>query len=270
MQTDPVTDFGQINSAHYQLTQAELLFTLRVLNLPDIPGVGEKPWGEMDLDEAQQLFRTAGLALKERGWIWLDENGQAVVEPSLQAMLSVCAYPQQMMALVYRIVPAAPVECYHYRREALIVRHTKPVSLLHDFQSFAGLDMGRKEIVWLFENYLWTYECPSNEISQDAYAQSIEMAYTDEKKTEQFLIESGLSPDVCASFINILVSHKLEIQAQWVYQFDPVVNQNSVIFFADESSCWLVEKVIANKLVRIKAIGSDSLHHLLRSAFNGL
>lgn len=270
MQKDYVINSESLSSMHCQLSQAELLFILRALNLPDLPGIGERPWGEVELEEAKQQFRTAGLALKARGWIWLDENsGQPSVEPSLQAIVSTCAYPNQMMALIYNIIPSAPVEAYYYHRGELTVRHTWTEVLMHDFQSTNDSDMGKAMLTALFENYFWTFESPISEIPFDVYEQVTKLTFIDPEKARRYLMGAGVAPDICALFINGVHDHKVQIQAQWVYQFTPRILQNSLVFFIGPSSCWLVEKVFDRKIMRIKAVNSDSLHQLFQAAFGG-
>lgn len=254
---------------HFQLTQAELLFTLRALELPDIPGVGEKPWGDIELEEARLQFREAGLELKSRGSVWLDgQTGKPGVEKSLQSVLSACAYPQQMVALIYQ-KPTAPVtQLYHYRLNGMTVRHTLPQESLHDFQVDNKSDMGQHTLAELFDGFSWTFESQLGEVALDKYEQAVQTVFTDEKQATRILVENGLSLDLCKKFIKGVREHKVQVHAQLVYQFPPNPKQNILLFFAGDSACWLVDKVIERQKMRIKAIHSKSLQFLLHSAFH--
>lgn len=257
------------SAGQFQLTQAELLFALRSINLPDIPGVGEKPWGEMELDEARGQFREAGLKLKSRGWVWLDEKtGQPSMEKSLQDVLGACAYPKQMMALVHRVSPSAPVEDYFYRWDDLIVHHTLPQPLQHNFQVSPDSDMGYRLFENLFTSFSWDFESPVGEIPQTAYDQAVQLAFTDSDQAHQVLREAGLSVALGEQFLKGVSDHQVQVHAQWVYEFHPITRQNIIIFFANKQACWMAEKVIEKKVIRIKAINSSSLRHLTQSVFN--
>jgi hypothetical protein len=255
--------------SQFQLTQAELLFALRSINLPDIPGVGEKPWGELELSEARRQFREAGLGLKSRGWIWLDEKtGQPAMEKSLEDVLSTCAYPKQMMALVHQIPPDAAVENYFYRRDGLTVHHTLPQPRQHNFQVIPDSDMGMSLFESLFASFAWDFDSLMTEIPQAAYEQAVQMVSTDENRAQQLLCDAGFAESLAGQFIGGMREHKVQAHSQWVYEFQPKVRQNILIFFAGEKACWMVEKEAEKKVMRIKAITAASLRLLTRSVFN--
>ena len=129
----------------FRLTQPKLLFMLRLLELPDLPGVGEKPWGDTDLGTARQQFHEAGLALQTRGLVWLDENHKPVTDPNSTQLLSASAYPSQMTALAYKHYQGPVTRIYYYRRDKLDVRHTLLLEHIHEFQALPCSDMGRAD-----------------------------------------------------------------------------------------------------------------------------
>lgn len=258
----------ETSTSHFQLTQPELLFTLRALDLTDIPGVGDKPWGEIGLEQARLQFREAGLGLKSRGSVWLNEKtGQPAVEKSLQSVLSACAYPQEMMALVYQKLSAPVTQLYYYHLNGMTVRHTLPQKSLHDFQVDNESDMGQSALAELFDGFSWTFEGQLGEVTLDAYEQAMQIVITNERQATRALVDNGLTPNLCGKFIEGVREHKVQAHVQMVYQFQPHPKQNILIFFAGDSACWLVEKVVERRIMRIKAIHSKSLQLLLHSAF---
>jgi hypothetical protein len=266
---NPTTNSGQTATIQYQLTQAELLFSLRALDLPDIPGIGEKPWGEVEYDEARHQFREAGFELKSHGRVWLDEKtGRPSVEEPLQTVLGACAYPQQMVAIVHRVLPATPIQNYYYRRDGMTVHHTIPRASHHNFQVEANSDMGQASFNGLFAPFSWDFESPSFEISQEIYEQAIKLVYSDRKRAQNALSEAGFPSDLSQQFVDGINEHKIQVHAQWVYKFPPDAEQNIVIIFAGQRACWLVEKVLERKMMRVKAFKSASLQLLLKSVFS--
>jgi hypothetical protein len=253
--------------ASFTLTQAELLFMLRLLELPDLPGIGEKPWGNIDFGTAQSQFKEAGLALKERGWVHVDENRIASILPELQGALSISAYPDKMMSIAYKDAQGKTFDIRHYRRENWFVRHTQTDIQLHEFTLFNKTDMGLQDLLDIFRKYLWSSNIPAIDIPSDVYEKSLGMAVQNRIMAEKLLTDAGVSVDSALNLIQAFINYEMKIYVQWIYELNPNLNLSSLFIWGNEDVCWVAETSLLEqgKKVKVMALSSEFLARLLIS-----
>jgi hypothetical protein len=251
------------------LKQDELMFLMRLLELPDLPGVGQAPWGKADLETARKRFREAGVALHKRGWASLDKNQQPIVESTAKAALYACAYPAQMTAIAIKPREGGLKQIYHYRKPAFDVRHTLPKPHVHSFEILPRSDMGYAEVRSALNGHRWSSSGLHGSIKQDHFDQAQKTALTDVSQSARMLIESGLGPDLAHTLSAVMGDLEVKVMIQWVYQLNPKIDRNLVSLLAGKDSCWMAESALRNgeKMVNLKAMNDLSLKQLIGAAF---
>jgi len=230
-----------IGSGVILLEQDELMFLMRLLELPDLPGVGQTPWGKADLETARKRFRAAGAALHKRGWASLDKNQQPVVESTVKAALYSCAYPAQMTAIAIKPRVGGLKQIYHYRKTTFDVRHTLPKPSVHSFELLLHSDMGFAEAKAALNGHRWASSGLHGSIKQNHFDQAQKTALTDVPQAARMLTEAGLGPDLAHTLSAAMGDLEAKVMIQWIYQLDPKIIRNLVTLLAGKDSCWMAE-----------------------------
>jgi len=242
---------------------------LRLLELPDLPGVGEKPWGEIDLDTAHQQYYEAGVTMQMRGWATVDENRQPIVEPVLKQLLSYSAYPSQMTAFVYKHAHGPVTKIYHYRRSEVDIRHTVFPDSVHEFQVLPHSDMGQADILGIFEDYAWNFTIANIKLVGEVYDQAVKIAIENGASAEKMLIEAGILPQFASKMTEVFAGFDLKVSVQWVYELNPHLNMSSAIFWVNKTACWVAETTLREQsgMIKISAVDNQGFRDSILSAF---
>lgn len=259
-------------SENFYLSQPELLFMLRLLELPDLPGMGEKPWGDITLDAAQEKFCNAGLALKEHGLVAVDENRHAMVNAKLQEVLEASTYPDRMMQFKYKKPGEDAMQISYYRRGASDVRHLQTGDHLHEFNLSNQSDMGLQELVTFFGSFSCDFITPIYKISSQSFEEFIDGCENLSKSMENNLIEAGIPASVTAKMAQTFERSEIKAQIQWVYELNPDINYSSVFIWIEKSNCFVAETSQEQRggEIKVMALNIDLLMKLIASAHQQL
>lgn len=223
-----------------RFSQEELLFLLRRQNLPDLPGMGDHPWGEITEDSATRIMETTGRSLLARGAISIFQDGISIDKP-VHAILAACAYPEQMVIL-NSIISDQSYQVSFSRVTEFDVIHTLPYPWIHQFEVFPmhGSDMGLNQVEEWLEPVSYGQISPEIIIEQNKLKEIYTLVSTDSAAAQTLLVENGLPAEVSKRFTGALKNLNVKIFVQCVYQLEPVISQNVFTIVSDANSCWLI------------------------------
>lgn len=252
----------------FKLTQPELLFLLRLLELPDLPGMGEKPWGELSVEQAEEHFRQAGLALQARGLVGVNDQQQPTADRGLIQALQCAAYPERMSSAAWRSASGDVAQVHHYRRDQAHVRQHS-LDGTHAFDLLDGSDMGLADMLALFESDHW--QMPVGRVAvlpAAVYEQAADLALKNPGKAEALLTEAGLAAEVAGALAGVFARGRRRANLRWVYQFAPERQMSAVTVWTSPESGWVVETddPSGSGQVRILGVDGPALRRLLTAA----
>jgi hypothetical protein len=254
-----------------RLSQEELLFLVRLLNLPDLPGIGDKPWGEIDLDSAQRAYQAAGRGLLARNLTSINEDGDIIsVDDSIKEVLTVSAYPDKMAAMQLDISEDLSDEIYYYNSADISIRHSFDEFKIHSFESHKNTDMGFSEINRLMSFVKWDFASNIFEINQELFEQALQAAQTSKEECVKILEESGLDNSSIDHLSVVLANTEISIYLQLIYKLNPEIDQNKISFMWNFDSCWFMEYPVqaGEPIVRIRAIDHTQLKKISKTSFH--
>lgn len=224
------------------LSQEELLFVIKLLNLPVLPAMGNLPLGQVSEEMADLLLDAARRALIARRIIVFDENNTLQIDPGVQAVAFVCAYPDQMLVLAFQRYDDPIKQHFFYRVPELAISHTSPMRGLHSLEIRTTPDMGAATISELLYG-LSKDGIPTTRytLNRSDLARVQELVSQDSEAAVSLLIAVGMPMKQAQAFVQALAKPNLSLILQLMYRVIPAVEQKVLALVADEAGCWLLE-----------------------------
>jgi len=126
--------------------QEELLYLLRTLGLPDLPGMGEKPWGEITRETSVLVLDAVGRSLFARGIVSFDGKGEIVIEKTVHAILTASVYARQIVLLTYAGQDDQVHQINYYRVPEFDVCQRVIMPWLYQFELQMRTDLGQQDV----------------------------------------------------------------------------------------------------------------------------
>jgi len=252
-----------------RLSQEELLFLVRALSFPDLPGIGDKPWGDIDLDSAQRAYQAAGRGLLARNLTSIDEGDDVSVDESVTEILTTSAYPNNMAAILIEQGADQAEQIFYYGSEERSIRHSIDGFKIHSFESRKDTDMGFGEIDRLIPPTKWKFTSNIFEIDQGHFEQAVQAAQISKEDCVKILNKSGLDKDYIQHLSTTLARIEINIYLQLIYKLNPEIEQNTISFVWNSDSCWFIEYPTQTGVttLRIRAIDQKQLKKITKAAF---
>lgn len=252
-----------------QVSQEELIFLMRALDLPDLPGIGEKPWGNIELETAQGAFQTAGRALLARKFISINGDQNISVEESIKNTLSTCAYPDQLAAFRVENGTDPAQQIFYYRSAKNFIRHSVDEYQIHLFESSKKTDMGLVDLESLISTSKWRFTSTLIEVNQEIFEKAMEAAHGEKEDCIKILSNSNLKTDKIHPLADVMINTGTRIYLQLIYKLNPKIEQNTISFMWNSDSCWFIEypTQAGNTNLRIRAIDYQQFKKIIKAAF---
>lgn len=249
----------------FTLTQPELLFMLRLLELPDLPGMGEKPWGDIPVEQAEKQFQEAGQALQSRGLVAVNDQQQPTADRGLIQSLQCAAYPERMSSLAWRADSGAVAQVHHYRRgEAFVRQHSQDGN--HSLTLAEHSDMGQEDMLAVFQSPGWpSPQGRGFELPAALYEQAADLAGADRPAAEALLVGAGLDKDLAARLATCFQTGKRRANLRWVHQLSPSPAISAITVWTSAESVWVVETdgQTASGRVRLLPVDGQLLNRII-------
>lgn len=228
-------------------SQEELIYLLRTLSLPDLPGMGEKPWGHIPQDQALLVMETVGRGLVARQAIAFGEASMKVDE-NISHLLKTCAGPWQMLVLNYRLGNEAKSHNF-FRGETFDVEHDLPHPWVHRFDIIEKSDMGQALLQSLLEN---APDCPDSaafEIAQTDLNEVQQNAGNDPIQAAAILQSKGMPNAEAGRLASAFASPALKILVMAFWQMNPEAQGSVFSLLANHESTWLIKTGNAEDMI---------------------
>ncbi len=247
-------------------SQEELLYLLRTLSLPDLPGMGEKPWGHIPQEQALLVMETVGRGLVAREVIKFGDSSM-IVDENISRLLKTCAGPRQMLVMNYRV--GNEVKSYNFfRGEAFDVEHDLPYPWVHRFQTIATSDMGQALLQSLLKNAPDCSDSAVFEIAQTDLNEIQQNAANDLTQAAQLLQLKGLPDDEAGHLAHAFTSPTLKILVMAFWQMNPEAQGSVFSVLADNQSAWLIRTDNpGDAMTQVAQVNKNKLQELMMSLF---
>lgn len=245
-------------------SQEELIYLLRSLSLPDLPGMGEKPWGHIPQEQALLVMETVGRGLVARQVIEFGEASMKVDE-YISHLLQTCAGPRQMLVINYRLGNETKSRNF-FRGETFDVEHDLPHPWVHRFASMEKSDMGRAMLQSLLKDAPDCSDSAAFEIAQADLNEVQQNAAHDPVKATEFLQAKGLPNTEAGRLARAFASPALKLLVMAFWQMNPEAQGSVFSLLANHESTWLVKTDNAGQAVtQVMTIGKSKLQEFIQA-----
>lgn len=253
-----------MSTTEIQFSQEELLYLLRSLNLPDIPGMGERPWGHIPQEQALLVMETAGRGLVARGIVRFGKT-QIEVDNAVAQLLRTMAYPVQMTVLTYSL-NAQAIPHNFFRGKTFDVEHTLPYPWVHRLHMTPKSDMGESFVQGLLKDVPGSGESPAFSVPQQVLT-AIRQDALETSQASDTLVEAGLPESMALSLIEVLTAPTSKVLVQAVYQLTEI-EQNMFSILANQDSCWVISAgKPGSPMTQVMQVGPQRLTAIVNNAF---
>lgn len=221
------------------LSQEELIYLLRTLGLPDLPGMGENPWGHIPQEQALLVMETVGRGLVARQMTEFGETSMKVDE-SIRHLLQACAAPRQMTVINYRLGEETQSHNF-FRGEAFDVEHDLLHPWVHRFGIVEKSDMGRALLQSVLNNAPDCSDSAAFEIAQGDLNEVQQIAANAPLQAAEFLQTKGLPHTEAGHLARAFASPMLKILVMAFWQMNPEAQGIVFSVIANHESTWLIK-----------------------------
>jgi hypothetical protein len=250
------------------LSRAELLTVLGVMEARSIPGLAQAPVGSMTLEEAAEAEREAALALQERELAMTDDEGQFLVHRAVLSLVGACAYSQSaLIAYHWQAGQETPVQFCGHVRNGDVVSHTFPAESVHRFgwlpsrEALAELALETCEIGE-------TRAAPPAQmlVPRDAFDRARDLASQGQAEgSAEVLRDAGVADEVADALSAALADAPSISAAQTIKQQGDSVRTREFTLIQGDGRIWLVMPTGIDPAGRLlaKTVGRAELSALL-------
>lgn len=245
-------------------SQEELIYLLRTLSLPDLPGMGEKPWGHIPQEQALLVMETVGRGLVARQVIEFGEASMKVDE-YISRLLQTCAGPRQMLVINYRLRNET-VSRNFFRGQEFDVENDLPYPWVHRFEIVEKSDMGRALLQSLLKDAPDCSDSAVFEIAQADLNEVQQNAANDPDQAAQILQSKGLPGNEAGRLARAFASPTLKIMVMAFWQMNPEAQGIVFSLLANHESTWLIKTDNAGEAVtQVMTIGKSKLQEFIQA-----
>jgi hypothetical protein len=230
------------------LSREEVLAILGLLNVADIPGLGEDPIPNLSDEQQAMGLIVAERALRARGLATINEEGRLLIQSDILEMLGSCAYASQSLFVTQMAAPSGGVmQIIAHQRADSWVLHTRPDQVLHTFER---LDSWPQTVTQLIDYCQWPREMSGPDYSLAVDSQTLstvrDLAESDKiEQAKQLLKAAGNEPEAVEALVSLLSAPhfvtvvqrvKIESADSMSIQSVTVLHRDQVLLVAVESA----------------------------------
>ncbi len=247
-------------------SQEELLYLLRTLHLPDLPGMGDRPWGHIPQEQVLLVMETVGRGLVARQSIEFGDFGMKVKDDII-SILKTCAGPHQMMVMSYSQGDETKSRNF-FRGDAFDIEHDLPHPWVHRFQITDRSDMGLSLLQSLVKNASDGQSSAVFEISQTELDEIRQEAASNPQKAALALQSKGLTASEAGRLVDAFARPTLKVLAMAFWQLNPEAQGAVFSLLADNESTWLVRVGSPGEpIAQVMQVSRQKLHEFILPIF---
>ncbi len=203
------------NDLVLNVSQEELLYLLKILGAPSIPGIDPNIFEGATERDIGVAVGVAERALIARGLVVPGGDGRVNISEVALALVGTCAMPN--FSVITEITTEDTAQgLFWHGTENIVVEHNLPIRGIHKFRALSDRDDLENNIVTCMPKLPKSAaEVPAGSLAVEIYEQGKEMI-RDQKKTkeaEELFIKNGLPEKTAVALVKVLRLAKITISA---------------------------------------------------------
>lgn len=259
----------------FLLTKEELFYSLRLVNLPNIPGLGVEPFKNIDEAILEKVMEVISRVLVARQLLIADENKGFRLDKVLNTVLSVCAKPEKMVVLMFANKQEVSKKTYFYSSTGFDVRQDVLFSDLYQFQIDADVDLGKDVVLGVLNSQVERLDTEftkvSYSVSNNAFESARSLADDNAEESAMLLIELGIEENHANSLVSIFAEPDFRFTMQYLYRSDDNPNHKVVSVISKGDAWWIVTaETPSNETLVVEKTKKSSVIEIVSEAYRAL
>lgn len=253
------------------LSHEELLRLLQIMNIPGLPGMDESSFENINKETMSVLISATERAMMARSLIVIDEHNNLLIDRGILAAISVCAYPEQMVTLLFKYNNVHVKQCFFYHVKELNVKYMPSATGLYKFEIASASDMGLDDVHNLLLDLPSSDPSSIYSLDQNVLIDIINSDYQDLSAIITRLTELDVPSQVALSFAQALSAPRIHLILYLIYRTTPIVTQRVLTVVANPIESWLLQTNEASSdIVTLQRLPATQIIQIINEAYLSL
>jgi hypothetical protein len=214
------------DNVSFMLSREELFYCLRLLQLQNIPGLGEEPFGKIDDADLEKIMEAAYRALIARQTLIFEADKGFRLDKVVSTTLSVCSAPEKMIVTTFQL-QQEPIRVIHeYFAKDLTVKQEIPLNGVFQFDLREANDANPDSALDAVKNVpdvinIGVSSGFSFEITGSEFEDFRQKLTTSIDEAQMLLVEQKIKPKQASELINIFSSPDFRLTLQFFFTSMP-------------------------------------------------
>lgn len=252
-----------------QLTRDELITFLAIIGIPTMNGLDDEPLAGLDEREIAERLNSGEQSLIHRGLLELNEQGQAVLDDTLVALVGGSAVPDATLLLT-QVNPDGTNDPHYFNATPeLLIEHYSPRVGIHQFDYLPDLETLTTRVQTLLaplETRDGVVDGVNMQINSAALAKFIEAAQNKAQDAARAtLAEEGVADSIAEMLAADYTTHPSWVGVSaWNLRSQTPSGGQTVMIISSDNHLWLLENIAGQSdQVRVRqASGGDCIRAL--------
>ncbi len=266
------------DNVRFMLSKEELFYCLRLLQLQNIPGLGEEPFGKIEDTDLEKIIESAYRALIARQTLIFEIDKGFHLDKVVGTALSVCSAPEQMIVTTYQL-HQEPIRVIHeYFTKKLSVKQEIPLSGVFQFDLREANDANPDSVLAAVKNIpdeISGGETPgfSFEITGSEFEDFRQKLTTSIDEAQALLVKHKIKPKQASELISIFSNPEFRLTLQFF--FTPAVPAEvgqHVLSVATSKGKWCLIQGngLSTDKLKIEKTIKDDVYKTIETAYSNL
>ncbi len=258
-----------MRSSTLTLGRDELLIFLAIIGIPTMNGLDDEPLASLDEREIAERLNSGEQSLIHRGLLELNEQGQAVLDDTLVALVGGSAVPDATLLLT-QVNPDGTNDPHYFNATPeLLIEHYSPRVGIHRFDYLPDLETLTTRVKTLLaplETRDGSVEGVDIQINSAALAKFIEAAQSKAQGAARLaLAEGGVADSIAEMLAADYMAHPSWVGVSaWDLRSPTPSGGQTVLVISSDNHLWLLENIAGQSdQVRVRQTsGKECIHAL--------
>lgn len=225
------------------LERAELVLLCWLNRSPGLPGMGDKPLGDLSPENTRKVLTDAEEKLTTRGWLSAASRGSLEIKSEILGLIDIAIHPDQVVRFIKRLPSDLGEVAHFYLQGGLAVEHSSPqpgqdfLKFYPDQQSMLDALLARIGVINAKKSAQEEYQ-----VAESIFIQADQVARKfGIEELEKRLIFWGYPKPKSQALAAIFVEHDSEISIAASLPGSGSLSMDLLVW-ASRSTLWLIER----------------------------
>jgi hypothetical protein len=264
------------DNVSFMLSKEELFYCLRLLQLQNIPGLGEEPFGRIEDTHLEKIMESAYRALIARQTLIFEPDMGFRLDKVVGTALSICSAPEKMIVTTYQLYQE-PIRIVHaYFAKHLSLKQEVPIPGIFQFNLREANDANPDLVLDVIKNIPdeiggGDTSGLSFEITGSEFEDFRQKLTTSIVEAQAVLVKHKIKPKQASELISIFSNPEFRLTLQFFFTPAPPAEFGQRVLSAAAAKgkwCLIQGNGLLNNKLRIEKTTRDNVCEAIETAYS--